>query len=181
MRAPIGSTAPSVTLVELRDPVTGHFYILDTYNKIAHRLPIPTQPEARPTVRSVPRVALADPSKTAAKPAQIPRAGISLSAGEQLPAQMIEGVMAEGRRNTQTYPVGSIGNDRAIVTTGESWFSKDLGLNILTKSLDPRHGEQTFRLTKISHAEPDMSLFQPPPDFKIVDETGGFTMTIPRQ
>jgi hypothetical protein len=74
-----------------------------------------------------------------------------------------------------------MGNDRPLVTTTELWHSKELGLTILSKSSDPRHGEQTLRLTKVSRAEPDPSLFEPPRDYKIVDEAGGFTMTIPRQ
>jgi hypothetical protein len=89
--------------------------------------------------------------------------------------------MADGTRHTTTYPIGSVGNDRPIVAISEMWFSKELGLTVLSKNSDPRNGEQTTRLTNISRAEPQMSLFQPPPDYKIVEETGGFTMSMQRQ
>src|SRR5882724_8797120 len=71
---------PEVTVVELRDPVAGSFYVLDSYNKITHRLPIPTQPDPPRTGRSMPRIALTAP----AKPSQTPSTATS-TASEQLP------------------------------------------------------------------------------------------------
>lgn len=65
---------------------------------------------------------------------------------EQLGSQMIEGVMAEGTRQTMTWPVGAQGNDRPLVSVNESWFSRDLGLPILSKTTDPRSGEHTRKL-----------------------------------
>jgi hypothetical protein len=41
---------------------------------------------------------------------------------------------------------------------------------------DPRSGEQTQKLINISRSEPDASLFQPPPDYTIVDEKADFTI-----
>ncbi len=36
------------------------------------------------------------------------------------------------------------------------------------------------RLTEISRAEPDPAVFGPPPDYKIVDQEGQFTIGTPR-
>jgi hypothetical protein len=47
---------------------------------------------------------------------------------------------------------------------------------ILSKMSDPRSGEQTQKLINISRSEPDASLFQPPPDYTIVDEKADFTI-----
>jgi hypothetical protein len=100
---------------------------------------------------------------------------------EDLGTQMIEGVTARGHRTTQTWPVDSVGNDRPIVAVFENWFSEQLGgMTVLSKSNDPRHGETTTTLKNISLAEPDPSLFQPPPGYQIVDENGSFQIAVPR-
>src|SRR5207302_709454 len=86
---------------------------------------------------------------------------------ESLGTQTIEGVSAEGKRETRTIPAGAIGNERPIQITSETWYSPDLHTVVLSKRNDPRMGETTFRLTEISRAEPDASLFQPPPGVKV--------------
>ena len=91
---------------------------------------------------------------------------------ENLGTQLIEGVAAEGRRTTTTWAVGSVGNDREIVATNETWFSKQLGVAVLTKNSDPRSGDTTIKLTNISLAEPDPALFMPPADYEIKDMGG---------
>ena len=82
--------------------------------------------------------------------------------------------MAGGHRFTQTWPTDSQGNDRPFQTTSETWFSPDLKLTVLSKNSDPRSGENTMKLIHIDRSEPPADLFQPPPDYKIVDETGPF-------
>jgi hypothetical protein len=42
----------------------------------------------------------------------------------------------------------------------------------MTRHSDPRTGEVVYQLKNISRGEPDASLFQVPPDYKI-NETGG--------
>ena len=81
----------------------------------------------------------------------------------------IEGLTAEGTRRTTTYAVDSIGNDREIVATNENWFSKQLQVEVLTKTSDPRMGDSTTKLDNISLIEPDPALFMPPPDYTIKD------------
>lgn len=99
---------------------------------------------------------------------------------EDLGTQVIEGVVAEGHRQTTTFPVGSQGNDRPIATTSETWMSPELKIVILRKTSDPRSGEDTLKTTNLSRAEPDLALFQPPPDYTIVDETSPFTIHFSR-
>ena len=85
---------------------------------------------------------------------------------------MIEGVLCEGRRTTVTWPVGSaLGNDRPISAVSELWTSAELHVTILSKSNDPRTGEQTRRLIHLSRAEPSAELFQPPSDYAVTDGT----------
>ena len=77
-----------------------------------------------------------------------------------------------------TYPVGSMGNDRPLVRTVEMWTSTELRITVLSKSSDLRNGEFPMTLKNVSRVEPEFSLFQPPPDYKVVDETASFELII---
>jgi hypothetical protein len=75
-----------------------------------------------------------------------------------------------------------MGNDQPIVATTETWESPELDVTLLTRSVDPRSGENIRALTNISCKEPNPGIFQVPADYRIVDETGPFTMTLrPKQ
>jgi len=86
---------------------------------------------------------------------------------EDLGTQTIEGVSAQGKRETVTIPAGQIGNERPIEIVSETWFSPELHTMVLRKHSDPRQGESTYRLTDIKRNEPDASLFQPPAGTKV--------------
>ncbi|MFZ0819003.1 MAG: hypothetical protein WAM91_02970 [Candidatus Acidiferrales bacterium] len=92
---------------------------------------------------------------------------------ESLGTQTIEGLVVEGTRNTHTILEGTIGNDRPIKTVVEQWYSPDLQLYVMTKTSDPRNGENVMRLTEVSRNEPDASLFQIPANYKVVGGVGG--------
>jgi len=89
---------------------------------------------------------------------------------EDLGTQTIEGVSAEGKRETVTIPTGAIGNERPIEIVSETWFSPELHTMIVRKHSDPRVGETVFRLTDIKRIEPDAALFQPPAGTKLKTE-----------
>jgi len=89
---------------------------------------------------------------------------------ESLGKRMIEGVNSEGTRNVVTIEAGAIGNDRAIQSTTERWFSPELQTIVLTKHSDPRTGEETFKLTNVSRSEPPPYLFQVPAGYQIVEQ-----------
>jgi hypothetical protein len=89
------------------------------------------------------------------------------SPGEPLGKQMIEGVNAEGTRNVTTLDAGTIGNDRPIQITGESWYSDELKMTVMSKHSDPRTGDESFRLTNINRSEPAAYLFQAPSGYQI--------------
>jgi TonB family protein len=88
-------------------------------------------------------------------------------AQESLGRQTIEGVEADGTRTTVTIPAGAIGNERAIQIVSERWYSPELQTVVMTKHSDPRFGETTYRLTNISRADPDRSLFEVPAGFDV--------------
>jgi hypothetical protein len=86
---------------------------------------------------------------------------------EDLGTQTIEGVLAQGKRETVTIPAGQIGNERPIEIVTETWFSPELHTMVLRKHSDPRLGDSTYRLADIKRNEPDASLFQPPAGTKV--------------
>jgi TonB family protein len=94
---------------------------------------------------------------------------------ESLGKQTIEGVEAEGTRTVQTIPAGAVGNERPIEIVRERWYSPELQMVVLNRSVDPRVGETTMRLTNILRSEPDASLFQIPSDYTI-NEGDNFKM-----
>lgn len=176
--------APPI-FIEIVDPVGGFRYSFDSINHTAHRSPIgPIRVRkmlpslASPAYRvatPVPVVVTAPASSStlfasvSSVNAQQPRPEIS---NERLGTQTIEGVLAEGTRMTTTYPIGFFGNDRPLTMVTETWTSPEIGMVVLTRTSDPRRGESTMKLTNISRAEPDPSLFQPPAGYAIVDPSG---------
>ena len=89
---------------------------------------------------------------------------------ESLGKQMIEGVNADGTRLTTTLEAGSIGNDRPIQITSETWYSPDLQTMVKSVHSDPRNGEEVFQLINISRAEPPSTLFQVPAEYQVTDQ-----------
>ena len=172
---PGGQSPPVQTTIV--DPVAGFRYQLNLKDKVAQRFampaPRPANVQPRGPVLNAQGVAT--------------RAGLGLEVGipsgaaagnrpkttsESLGTQMIEGLNAEGTRQTTTWAVDSIGNDREIVVTNERWFSKQLQVDVLTKTSDPRSGDSTTKLANISLVEPDPALFMPPADYMIKDAGG---------
>jgi len=97
-------------------------------------------------------------------------AGEARGASESLGKQTIEGVNAEGTRNTSTLDAGVIGNDRPIRTINERWYSLELQTLIRSSHTDPRTGDESFRLTGISRTEPASYLFQVPAGYQILNQ-----------
>ena len=81
----------------------------------------------------------------------------------------MEGVLVTGTRLTTTIPAGSIGNDRPMVVTHEEWRSPELKILVKSIDKDPRTGEQTMEVQNLVRTDPDASLFQAPPGYKVQD------------
>lgn len=88
---------------------------------------------------------------------------------EKLPAQVIEGVLAEGTRTTLTIPAGEFDNEQPLTISHEEWYAPELQMIVLMKHNDPRFGETLFRLTNINRSEPAAELFQLPPGYRVID------------
>jgi hypothetical protein len=161
-------------IVEIQDPVAGFSYALDAQSKVAHRTALhapPTTPPERAMAANAgggtAARATMGPTSANARPQPDIRQ-------EDLGQQTMEGVIVEGRRTVRTWPAGSQGNDRPFQVVTENWFSPELKETILSRNTDPRSGENTSRLTNVSRTEPSANLFQPPPDYQVVEENGPF-------
>jgi len=160
------------TIVQIFDPIAGVAYLLDAQGKVAHRVALPPQPEVRALVRQNMAPQPDQPYVVSSTTVTVMSNGAQTKS-EALGKQVIEGVEVEGRRDTSTIPSGVQGNDQPISTVTETWTTRELGMTIvLMKRTDPRMGEVTQKLIHVNLAEPDFSLFQPPPDYKVVEETG---------
>ena len=183
---PFASELPQ--LISINDPVAGVNYVLEPATHIARKMKAmqfeyklnPNDEKGvlrdkREGLPDVPPEPLALQVRTAAG---IPGPGLTMELRdtqdgtgkqESLGKETIQGVQAEGTRTTITIPAGQIGNERTIEIISERWYSPELQTVVMTKHSDPRFGETTYRLTKISRSEPDASLFQVPSDYRITE------------
>jgi TonB family protein len=171
--------------IQISDPVSGQSITLNPQNRTAHKFAQRSFIEPR-LVRGLPGVsvggglpdvsAVGAPNRAAIAlgdfggPARRPVGRFDADAevkSESLGTQTVEGVEAEGTRIIRTIPAGSMGNERPIEITYERWYSQELQLDILIKSVDPRAGESAQQLTNINRGEPDASLFEAPPDYTV--------------
>jgi len=198
MMGPRGASIESPLLVEITDPVAGVGYTLDTQNKIAHKYALQVPPRLAKLRESsggsgggaATNAVLSGvfSAELQAPPPQAPPPPLGARiagdhnqpqpavAREDLGTQSIEGVLAKGSRIVTTWPTGSQGNDRPFQIISETWYSEDLKLQVLSKNVDPRSGENTTRIVNINRSEPMPSLFVPPPDYTISEETGPFSI-----
>ena len=162
---------PGAKVVIVSDPVAGANFTLNPQDHTVLRMPgqighngvisidirnaVGAVPANAGTISVNPRMIL---------PGQPPSDGVTT---EQLGSQTIEGVMAEGTRVTHAIPAGQIGNQQPIRIVEEKWFSPELRITVMTRHSDPRDGETVFKLTNLVRAEPDPSLFEVPPDYKV--------------
>lgn len=86
---------------------------------------------------------------------------------ENLGTKTINGVTAQGTRIVRTIPAGEEGNDLPIEVVEENWFSKQLGLMLITIRDDPRQGRTTAEFEGLKLGEPDPALFAVPAGYKV--------------
>lgn len=184
MLPPIGnlSAANAPHLIFIHDPVAQTSYTLNLTDKTAQKMPVPPLPPVPPPGAPSPGpdafyvqaggVAVAS-GQLPSPPMIAQKVFLTSDQGqattEDLGSQTMEGVFVTGVRTTRTIPAGQVGNDKPISIVTEVWTSPDLKTIVYSKRSDPRMGDQTFQLTNITRAEPDVSLFTVPADFKVVE------------
>jgi hypothetical protein len=197
----VNAPANGMRNVQISDPSTGTMIMLDMSSKTAHKMPAPPRMLLKHKIAQ--GGANVDHFETAV-PAGVAR-GVAHGAGglggvymerrvaafgamrmadptiEPLGSQFMEGVTADGTRTTFTIPAGQIGNELPISIVSERWMSPELKVLVMSRQLDPRFGETTYRLTNISRAEPAPELFEIPHDFTVVDPMKNREMFIERK
>lgn len=155
-----GSTA-SPRAIFIHDPVAGSSYVLDPASKTGHV--------------SQPRNFTLNPEAASASESGA-RTGHTRSNAqvktEELGTQTMDGLTVQGKRITRTIAAGQIGNEHQLQVITEVWYSPDLQTIVSSTTNDPRTGVSTYKLTNISRAEPDASLFQVPADYKLTQGGG---------
>lgn len=73
-----------------------------------------------------------------------------------------QGLNVDTDRTVETIAVGSIGNNKAIVTEHERYYSPELKTNVYVRRSDPRNGESVYRMVDVKRHEPDAQLFRAP-------------------
>jgi hypothetical protein len=162
--------------IEIFDPVARVRYTMNTRQKIVHKMTLsPRQGlpmQMQQAVETSGQTSSSAPARLGQS--EVQEANGSTHSSEKLGTQTIEGLVVEGRRHTTTWPAGShMGNDRPVTEISETWRSPELRIVVLLKQSDPQAGETTRKLTNISRAEPDPSLFQPPADYVVKTDDRG--------
>jgi hypothetical protein len=109
------------------------------------------------------------PATPAVRPVGPSPDGTSNLTRDDLGTQTVNGLQIVGTREVLTVNGSLVGTDRPLSITKEFWYSRRLGLNLVTKRMDPRNGVELFTLTDINLTEPDPSLFVLPKGVRIVD------------
>jgi hypothetical protein len=88
---------------------------------------------------------------------------------EDLGTIVMNGVVVEGVRVTNVIAADTIGNDRPLTMTQETWYSTELDVDMELKRSDSRTGLQTHTMENVSRGEPDPKYFEPPVGYRLVD------------
>jgi hypothetical protein len=156
----LGAAAAGAEAVFISDPVAGVSYALNPSNHTVAKLAEPGRGRGGRNGKQPPPDG----------PRWVRGGNSADTKTDSLGRQSIEGVPADGTRITQTIPAGQMGNELPIQVVTERWYSSDLHMDVLTRRTDPRNGETVTKVINISRAEPNHALFEPPADYKTVED-----------
>ncbi len=88
---------------------------------------------------------------------------------EDLGVGSTQGIDTHGYRDTTTINEGVMGNDKPMVTMREFWWSPQLAINLLSTVDEPQSGKQVFTVKELSTSEPELSYFEVPEGYTVVD------------
>jgi hypothetical protein len=170
---PAGEKAPRHVFIH--DPVAGVSYVLEPDEKVARKLPKPGElpPLPPPPGPGVPGLHGEGNVFFEKRIEKFEKGTHKGETTESLGTQTIEGVEAEGTRRRFSIPAGEIGNEKPIEVVSERWYSKELQTVVSSRHSDPRLGETTYRLTRLTRGEPDHALFEVPADYTLKEGPPG--------
>ncbi len=153
-----GNPSDAPTMIMINDPVAHTHFVLNTAHKSADQMSSPARMETNMVyVRK-------QHDEQMVKHGEV---NDSAETKEDLGTQTIDGFLVKGTKATHVIPAGKIGNEKPITVTTESWYSDDLGMEIMRVHKDPWSGEVTTKVTNVRRGEQEASLFTPPADFKV--------------
>jgi hypothetical protein len=100
-----------------------------------------------------------------------PRPKVDQHVHEDLGIKTIQGIEAQGIRDTATYAAGWMGNKTLSTFIMEFWLTSAPGIRgipVLNITESPGRSKTTEELVKLTLGEPAMSFFQPPGGYEIV-------------
>jgi len=153
--------------ITICDPVKGEWISLDTLNKTATIQKVNSR--ATP-----PNAHLATDAPSFCSRQLRPGFNSPGSQTEDLGHRTIEGMDAQGvlaKRSMQNgFTSGTTTSVQETTSETESWCSEELGAVILRVIGTEKNGNtQTIAMVNIQHGEPDETLFQIPPDYRIAE------------
>ena len=170
------SQANLPTLTTIFDPVAQTHTDYNSDSNIAHVLAMPALPAKGTRVASE-NFAMITAGPGGGGPGNVAFAYKTRALSGEAPApdakteslgdKAIDGIPVTGTKTTNTIPAGTIGNDKDLVITRETWYSPDLKLVVQSTQTDPRFGETTYSLTNVQRSEPDSALFQVPAGYTV--------------
>jgi hypothetical protein len=100
--------------------------------------------------------------------------GSGYATHEDLGGDTIAGLDTVGYRDTTTLNPGTFGNAQPMVSMREFWYSKQLGINLLSILDSPLVGKERFTATDVNVSEPQPRYFAIPEGYTVIDqrETG---------
>jgi hypothetical protein len=159
---PLQTSGKARTMISITDPVASTHYLLDSEQKIAHKMAPPNGGK---------RGAWSSGDAQAFEQKMQQRMAKEEASGElkkeSLGTQLIGAMNAEGTRITRTIPTGQIGNDKPIQIVFERWYSPDLQIVVKSTRSDPRFGTTTYAVTKVQRTEPAAALFTVPAGYTV--------------
>jgi hypothetical protein len=157
------------SLVQIQDPVAGMSYRLYPETKTGYRMAVAVPAPAARTPDAVTgsTAAVADAARVAEQLAPALAVAGAATQSRSLGTKQIDGVTAEGALATVTVPAGAAGNVRPMVTTNETWYARDLRLELLARTNNPFLGDTVTRVQNVSRLEPPTALFAVPADYTV--------------
>jgi hypothetical protein len=153
--------------VVIFDPLAGFTYTLDMPSRTYYKMPLSGYETTYSIAVTGNRVSTSSVSVAGTAPSQVNVSASGAQIEEELPALLMNGLLAKGSRVTITIPAGTIGNDRDLRVVNERWYSEDLQVLLRSSNTDPRFGSTTYALTDLVQASPDPLQFQVPGDFRV--------------
>lgn len=171
-------------MVQLVDPVSGYQYLLDTVNRIAHRMKSAPPGETVASFKESDQAlqGILNSSRfTLHFDTLIPRLRgwpAPLVSMTDLGARWIDGVLAKGVRMSLTFTAAAGDVQRPVVVTTEAWSSEERKIIVLSRRDDPVNGSWETKLSEYKAGNPDPDLFRIPEGYTVIDQAGPFSLDI---